>query len=565
MYSVWQEVKDRLAIEDVIQEYIPVQTQGSVYKALCPFHREKSPSLVINSEKKIWHCFGCGAGGDIFAFVTQIENITKKEVLTKLAKKAGVELKKTKEYSDYHENSDPEQEKVSIGKFEQGLKLLEWTSEVYYKILLRVLQDRENPITKYCLERGLTQEIIDEFKLGYAPRGNMLLSLAQKYNLNTELMLDIGVFKEKEQENQNAKLSDKFSDRLMIPVFDRQGRVVGFTGRVLPYDKTERPKYLNSPQSIWFNKSDLWFGLHLARTHILQTKAAIIVEGNMDVVGSFKAGFKNTLASQGTSFTENQLKILKNVTKNIQVAFDNDEAGIISSDKLFKAATMLGFNVQKVVIPTQYKDLDEFLSIENPKELNITEYLTWMLSRLNMELKSGDLNTQKEAIHKVVDLLEVLDPVSREHYLKKLSEISGVSFSVLDSLVKDNTLEIKPDNTEDNDKGLSLEQSVYLSWENLLAATLSIQPEFIENIAHSFELLKPLLPQLDNYSSFGNYLEENTEIMAMIIDEKKELLDLNQRQSMWSTVIHYLDSKLISFALDENLKNLYLKLKSAKL
>jgi DNA primase len=577
MSNVWQDIKDRLSVEEVIQEYVPVISQGGSSKVVCPFHREKSPSLIINNDKGIWHCFGCGAGGDVFAFVTQIENITKKEALEKLAKKAGVKLEKLTSTNSIRSESGSEivtEKHESTSTFQQGLKLLEWSGDVYHKILLKVLQDRNNPITQYCLDRGLTQEIIQKFKLGYAPKGNFLLELVKKHGMSTDLMLSIGVLKLKASTDNNpsqvvdvTQLSDKFADRLMIPVLNRQAQLVGFTGRVLPYDKTERPKYLNSPQTEWFNKSDLWYGWNLAKAQIIQTKKALIVEGNMDVISSFKHGFEYTIASQGTSFTETQLKVLKSITKTIWLAFDNDEAGKISSDKFFKSASGFGFTVHKVLIPSDYKDLDDYLSAQNPQRLEVVAYLDWILNERGIELRSSDSAVQKNTILGMLDLMQNLDALSKEQYLKKLSDISKISLNTLQSFLPDpqNTQQVGDFSADESlAMAVSLDQLAYSNWQNLFAAVLANYPHKLVLIKQSYILLNKILPQLAGFIDYDDYLEQNSEVLGFIKAEKPELAKLETLDVLWKSITHFLDNHITSFILDQNLKDIYLTIKGAE-
>ena len=195
----WEEVKTRADIVDVISGYVPLKSKGGNYTCACPFHHEKTPSLIISPAKQIWHCFGCGAGGDVFGFVSLIENIEKIEALKKLAKTYSVEIPEFKP----NPNQTPEQRitieqetKKQITRFESGQKMLAFGASVYHKILLKLLQNPNSEVTKYCLERGLTIEIIKKFQLGYAPKGNWLLNFLQEHNLDLDLALEVGLFKD---------------------------------------------------------------------------------------------------------------------------------------------------------------------------------------------------------------------------------------------------------------------------------------------------------------------------------------------------------------------------------
>lgn len=572
MDSVWQEIKDKLQVEEIIGEYIPVLTSGSSFRAVCPFHKEKTPSLMISPDRQVWHCFGCGAGGDVFAFVCQIENITKKEALDKLAKKTGVELKKLPK-KEASENT-LEENTTTVGEFESGGKLLEWVANVYHKILLKILEDRNHPVTQYCLKRNLSSEIINQFKIGYAPKGNTILQLATKHSLDLNLLEKISILKlktETKEENnvirsQNSNIfKDKFNDRLMIPVHNKQGNIVGFTGRVLPYDTNpDRPRYLNSSQSQWFNKSELWFGWTFAKKTIIQEKKALIVEGNMDVIAAFGYNLKFAVASQGTSFTSNQLKILKTITSTIWLAFDNDQAGRVSGEKFFKMSAGLGFGVYKVVIPTNYKDLDEYLNTENNTNFKILPYLDWVILDRDIDLRSGDLEKQKIAILGVLDLLQYTDALGKEQYLKKLADITKISLNTLQSIssLDYNSINISITNDQDTRQDISVQQSTLVTLQNLTTSNLKSSSIDIEKLGIVFLLLQKFIPELLEWKDFNDYISENQDIFEVILKQNHDLLDTDKQQTLWNSIVYFLDSRVGQLMLDEEAKDLYLKLKS---
>ncbi|NJK71248.1 MAG: DNA primase [Thermales bacterium] len=424
--SIWQEIKSKLSVEDIIGEYINIEPAGSNYKCVCPFHNENTPSMMLSPSKQIWHCFGCGAGGDIFKFVEDYDNLTPKEALEKLAKKAGIKLEQ--------KNLSKVKSKEEISDYQKGLSLLQWASDVYNKILLNLLLDRQNPVTKYCLERGLNQEIIQKFLLGYAPKQNLIISLSDKYNLDKYLLFQTGVL----AQNRQGGFRDKFIDRLVIPIFNDKDKVIGFTGRVLPWDVSDRPKYLNSPQNHWFNKSEIWFGLNIAKNYIRKSKSAILVEGNMDVVSAHKNGLLNTIASQGTAFTEEQLKILKRHTTAVTIAFDNDIAGRLASQKFFIAATKLGLDIQKYIIPEEFKDLDEYLQNQPDTSTHKRQdYLDYSLYSLQNPLTSSDPRTQKEAINNFLELLINTNNLTKEQYISKISDLTGVTSQTLNLILQE--------------------------------------------------------------------------------------------------------------------------------
>lgn len=192
----WEEVKERADIVEVISNYVPLKAKGGNFTCNCPFHNEKTPSLIISPSKQIWHCFGCGAGGDIFGFVSLIENIEKVDALKKLAKQYSVTIPNLISENRQSSPQDLLAKEQKESEFQKGQKMLAWSAEVYNKVLLKLLQDKDHPVVKYCVQRGLTPEIIKEFQIGYAPKNKWLLSLLQKYNLDQSLALKIGLLKD---------------------------------------------------------------------------------------------------------------------------------------------------------------------------------------------------------------------------------------------------------------------------------------------------------------------------------------------------------------------------------
>lgn len=305
------EIKSRLDIVDVLREYIQLKPAGINFRANCPFHNEKSPSFMVSSEKQIWHCFGCGKGGDIFAFVMEMEGVSFVEALRLLAPKAGVELKAVDAKANSVRN--------------RSMDAMQLASRYYNHILM------ENKVAagarEYLEKRGLTEETIEAWQIGYSPDSwedlvNFLLSRGFKENE----ILSAGLCIKKEGTN---KYYNRFRGRIMFPISDANGNVVAFTARVSPEkEATEQMgKYINSPQTQLYDKSKILFGLDKAKNKIRSEDLAIIVEGQMDVITAHQHGFKNVVASSGTALTTEQIGLIKRYTKNIALALDSDSAG----------------------------------------------------------------------------------------------------------------------------------------------------------------------------------------------------------------------------------------------
>jgi DNA primase len=556
--NIWEEVKSKLDIVDIIGEYIPVLTAGNGYRASSPFKKEKTPSLMISQQKQIWHDFSTGKGGDIFGFVMELENITRAEALRKLASKAGVKLtaqapqtQQTVEQKTLHE---------------AGLSAIEWTVELYHKVLLSVLKNREHPVTQYCIERRLTPKLIEQFKIGLAPTQNFLLNLLLKNKKDTALFETLELIV-----NRNDTLKDKFVDRLMIPITNTEGKYVGFTGRVLPYDKNvDRPKYLNSAQSEWFDKSKVWFGLSLARKAILIEKKAIVVEGNMDVIAAFGGGFEYTVASQGTSFTTSQLSLLARFTKKIWLAFDNDSAGILAAQKLFMTATPLGFVIEQIVIPTEFKDLDEYLgSLKTDETLETQHFIERWIILNTPRLTSPDSSEQKQAIQDACTLISVTDDITTEQYLAKINAITGISINTLlkQTKLSASKLPIMGESNTEMDIALPSKSPVAIIKENLLiiwqkiAATTSLVKEnkFSTVISVLYFLIKEL--EVVSQETEAEYTAEHSDELAMIIEETKLVYQDQSIKSLLHSAEKQLDSGISTLFSEPELMEQYYQLK----
>ncbi len=321
-----EKIKSRLDIVELIQGYLKVQKAGANYRARCPFHNEKTPSFMISPERQIWHCFGCGKGGDHFGFVKEIEGVEFAEALRILAQRAGIELEQ------YDQKAS-----------DQRARLLE-VSALAQKFFTKQLFESTTgkKALEYLKDRGLKIKTIRDWSLGFAPAKSDSLS---KF---------LGQSGYAEQEIRNAglnisshgKVFDRFQSRITFPIFDINGRPVGFTGRIFgAADNGRFAKYINTPQTPVYDKSNILYGLDKAKTEIRREGKCVVVEGNMDVIMSHQAGAVNAVASSGTALTENQLKIVKRYTENLVLSFDQDEAGENAMKRGVDLALQLGFNV----------------------------------------------------------------------------------------------------------------------------------------------------------------------------------------------------------------------------
>lgn len=329
-----EEIKGKLDIVDFLKGYLKLQPAGKNFKALCPFHNEKTASFMISPERQSWHCFGCALGGDIFAFIMRYENIEFGEALKILAEKAGVELK----YS-----SSPDY------KFSGLLYEINDAAKKFYIGELGKFPEAQG----YLRERGLADGTIEEFEVGWAPNGSEMLSL-HLINLGyaPEDIVRAGLAFKSERGLQ----SDRFRGRIMFPIHNHVGKVVGFTGRIFPkFDDGTMGKYINSPETPIFNKSKLLYGFWKSKNVIREENSVFLVEGQMDFLMSYQAGIRNAVASSGTALTADHLHALRRLTDMLVLSFDNDEAGRAAGERAIDLAEAADFNV-KVIVLDEFKD-----------------------------------------------------------------------------------------------------------------------------------------------------------------------------------------------------------------
>jgi len=401
-----EEIKERVDIVQLIEKYVKLKQTGKNFSGLCPFHKEKTPSFIVSPDIQRYKCFGCGRSGDIFNFVQDIENIDFVEALEKLAKTAGVELKK----------SSPNT------KFKEIKEVNYIATKYYYNQLLK------SPIAlSYVLKRGINKEYIKKFALGYAPKYPKLISEIKKSgNYSKKVLLESGLFIEK-----NGILKEKFFDRIMFPIRSKRGDVIAFTARQNAGNEYG-PKYMNSPETPIFHKSYNLFGQYESRQEIRKQDLVIICEGSTDVISAHQVGIKNIVAPLGTSLTSQQLESLIPLTKNILLFFDSDSAGKAAIVRGFELASKLEMN-PFAASPSPYKDIDELIQNEPSK---ISEVISNKVEAFSFILadtiKDRDLNKLEDVDKIKKTILPILNFVkdinTKSLYIKKLEEITGITY-----------------------------------------------------------------------------------------------------------------------------------------
>lgn len=458
MQDAKEEIRSRLAIEDVIGEYVQLKRAGRNFKGLSPFTSEKTPSFVVSPDKNIWHDFSSSKGGDIFSFVMEVEGLDFRAALEQLARKAGVDL------SDY--------ETQKSGELARRKKRLLEANELAARYYQQSLLKNQHALEYVFKSRGLSKEIVQEFQIGYAPSdGEALIRILTKRGFSKKELSDAGL--------ANRYGGDLFRGRMTVPLMDATGQVVGFTGRILT-DDPKAPKYLNTPATLIYDKSRHVFGLSQAKEAIRQADSSVIVEGNLDVVSSHQAGVKNVVASAGTAMTEYHLKALARLSPNVKLSFDADRAGLDATERAIPIAGRVGVELSIVSLPKGAKDPDELIQQDAAAWKRVTEQaepvMDWVVRQYS---EREDMNSATgkrrftSAILAVIRLLE--DAVEQEHYLK---QVAGLTDSSLDAIKQkmsemgnsEQSKKLKPVKTTSNQPDQNEQEQAYQ--DDLLAALI---------------------------------------------------------------------------------------------
>lgn len=414
MQDAKEEVRSRLNIEDIVGEYVQLKRAGRNFKGLSPFTDERTPSFVVSPDKQIWHDFSSGKGGDVFSFVMLMEGMDFRQSLEHLARKAGVELKQFSGSDGMHAK-----------RKERARQALELAAKFYQQVLVRSPDAMDYVVKK----RHLTRQTIEDFKIGFAPsEGALLVKALEKRGYSKKELSDAGL--------TNRFGGDLFRGRMVVALTDQAGGVIGFTGRVI--DDNGSPKYLNTPQTILFDKSRHVFGLSQAKEAIRKQDVAVLVEGNLDVVSSHQAGVRNVVATAGTAMTEYHLKILSRLASRIRLAFDGDKAGLAATERAVVMAQKIGVDLEVISLPDQAKDPDELIQQDPKLWQRATETakpaVEWVIEqykyREDLQSAVGKRRFTTAALTLVRNLK---DEVERNHYLQLVEKLTEVPQAVLES------------------------------------------------------------------------------------------------------------------------------------
>ncbi len=502
MRSTVDAIKERLDIAEVVSSYTKLEKAGTSFKARCPFHTEKTPSFLVSPLRQTFYCFGCGAKGDIFTFVEQMEGIEFKDALKLLAEKAGVEI--------VYERREGEKEDK-----EKLYGILESATAFFEEKL------RENKVAyDYLVSRGLTRETIKEWRLGFAPdEWHSLLDHLKTLGYEKALCLTAGLVKTGDPSISSGQVNERepydvFRNRLIFPLRDASGRIIAFSGRVL--DKDAMPKYLNSPDTPIFRKSEVLYGLDKSKMSIRKQNYGVLVEGQFDLLLSHQVGVKNTVASSGTAFTQSHLERLKHLSRRLILAFDGDVAGLAAAEKATFLGLTLGFEL-KVATLKEGED-PASLAQSSPEEwkkvLREAEpapefFLSKILAKEKDQRKIG-----KEIVAKILPMIKLLgSSIEQAHFISSLHARTGIKEEVLWADLKKVT-----------------SPAVVRGEEN----SLTLPPQKIEGRSR-FDEYKEVIEFLKENPSDKNLLAQKDELEKRIreneLSEKIEALRIESRMS----------------------------------
>lgn len=532
MNDAREEIKSRISIEDLAGEYLELKRTGRNFKALSPWTNERTPSFIVSPDKQIWHDFSSGKGGDIFGFIMEVEGMNFREALEFLARKAGVEI----------ETFNSKRSKEIAEKKERLRKILQISSNFYQHMLIR----DKKALNYVFKKRKLSKEIVQDFKVGYAPNGQKILTnflLKKGFSLND--IRDAGLL--------NRFGGDIFRNRMVITLKDASGEPVGFTGRIID-DEPNAPKYLNTPQTLLYDKSSNIFGLSQAKNEIRKTGFAVVVEGNMDVISSHQVDVRNVVATAGTAMTVNHLKALSRFSNDIRLCFDSDQAGINATERAISLGQQAGVELSIITLDQsagQAKDPDELIqkdielwrkSIANPQPA-----MEWVFDQYQKRLDISTAKGKKDFSTIALKLVENLnDPVEKDFYINEISKRIGVSKATLLNKIGE---EKKPEKTKKRVKIEKTDKKFvddFLYEDDLLALAIKeprlakMLSDLKENSLHGeqrnkiLEILKSedmeLLKSFDEYvkilllkadERLGNIKESATDEMKRLIQKVK--------------------------------------------
>jgi DNA primase len=505
-----EDIKQRLSIEDVIGEYVELKRAGRNWKGLSPFSSERSPSFMVSPEKQIWHDFSSGKGGNMFSFVMEMEGLDFREALELLARKAGVDLEQYRGSRGGSRAKDKE-------RLYEALE----AAALFYQ---RQLNTNHEALEYIRTKRQFSKETQLAWRLGYSPATGTALS----EHLRAKKFTD--------HEIKSAGLSaqgyrgtrDMFRGRIMIPLCDPQGRVIGFTARILK-DDPKAPKYINTPQTLLYDKSNHIFGLHLAKESIRKSKFVVIAEGNLDVISSHQAGVHQVVATAGTALTELQLKALSRFTGDIRLSFDADAAGLNATERAIPIASKVNVSLSIITIPSG-KDPDELIKQDVGlwrQVINTPQYaLDWLIERYQKQLDISGAQGKRQFSDVILAVIRGLtDMVEQDHYLETIAKLLDVSKEALQAKLQQKQVAAKPKLKQPKVafKLLPKEFLDYQKTQNHLLAVALMQPK----LRHLLTSLEPEMLPEEPARQLLEFLKTNPDFTGeeTVVEELRQIGD----------------------------------------
>ncbi len=489
--EILDEIVARNDIVTVINEYVPLKRRGSNYQGLCPFHNEKTPSFSVSPAKQIFHCFGCGKGGNVFKFVMEIEGISFLEAAEKLAKRAGITLPEKQLTAAQRKKLDQHKRYQTIN---------ELAARYYHSVLMNSKMGQ--PYREYLQHRQIGTDTIEKFRLGATPAGwDNLYREMKKRGITEQEMLDLGLI----SQTKKGTYVDRFRQRLMFPICDEKGTVIAFGGRIIDKDSSPQ-KYLNSPDTPLFHKSRNLYGLHLARAGIRNADQAIIVEGYMDVISCHQYGITNAVAPLGTAFTPEQGKLLMRNTYQVGISFDGDAAGTKATMRCSDILSELGCNARVIQIPDN-ADPDEYLKKYGKEafERLISESQELIMYKITKYMETTNTDTiigKMKVVSQILpDLRRLQSAVARETAIREISQKLQVSEKSIWDELRHST-QAAGNGAVVIESGSSSEESADLMQENN-SSEGNIESKFERNILRIIFERPELLSEVEEYGGIA--------------------------------------------------------------
>ncbi len=549
-FDAKEEIKNKLDVVEVISSYIQLQKAGTNYKACCPFHNEKTPSFMVSPQRQMWRCFGCNKSGDIFTFIMDFENVDFFTALKILADKAGVVL--------------PKFDKEEFSQDKASYEIMDFSVKYFQNNLFK-----NQEVLKYLSSRGLNEETLKEFKIGFAldEWRDLFVNLV-KQGFKAKDIFETGLIIQKNDtlNNSNVFLNnnnfyDRFRSRIMFPIHNNSSQVVGYTGRIFEGKASlktiknidETGKYINSPQTKIYEKSKILYGYNITKRHINSQNEAIVVEGTTDFLSGYIKGHKNIVASLGTALTTDQLNLLKRMTNNLILAYDNDEAGKIATERNIKLGLAMDFNL-KILDLKSAKDLSDFI---NQKDNDLSLEIKNALPVMDFYIKRGKalfniniLEGKREFLNYFFKKLKwEKDIIKISHYLNEISFLLDIKLEVLDETFHQTKAEPLEDNLayhQSKKESKNHNLVVKNRHENISETILAVFTQFPVMLkAHVSENKKFF------YQKFQKFLElideKGVEIIHnnLINSETKEIIDFLYMIGSQAEIINQGEEKII--------------------